>query len=250
MSSQPSIAVDNLTKEFAVAHDRAMTLKSASIRLFRRMRAPTERFRALDGISFEVAEGECIGVVGENGSGKSTLLGVLSRILRPTSGSVMVRGRVCTLLELGAGFHPELTGVENIYLNGIILGLSRAEVAERVESIIEFAEIADFVDAPVRTYSSGMVMRLGFSVAVHVDPDVLLVDEVLAVGDEHFNRKCYARMDEFRAREDRTLVLVSHDLNAVRRTCDRVLWLDQGRIAGSGETGETLERYIEHVAQG
>jgi len=240
----PAIVVRDLRKRFVVSRDRPESLKSAAVQLFRRRTHHSEVFWALDGVSFDVHQGEVLGLIGPNGSGKSTLLGLLSRILRPTGGTVEARGRVCTLLELGAGFHPELTGIENIYLNGVILGLSRAEVSERIESIVAFAELGDFIESPVRTYSSGMVTRLGFAVAVHVEPDILLIDEVLAVGDERFTRKCYAKMNEFRADPRRTLILVSHDLEAVGALCTRVMWLERGRIVELGEASDVLEHYL------
>jgi len=245
--AETAILADNLTKEFALERDRARHLKAFAVRLFRGHRGRVERFRALDGVSFDVPVGRALGIVGENGSGKSTLLSVLSRILRPTGGRFEVRGRVCTLLELGAGFHPDLTGVENVYLNGVILGLTRREVAERLDSILAFAELEDFADAEVRTYSSGMVTRLGFSIAVHADPDVLLLDEGLSAGDERFNRKCYTKMGELRASGHRTLVLVSHDLTTVRETCDMVLWLHRGKVAAFGDTETVLGRYKAFV---
>jgi ABC-type polysaccharide/polyol phosphate transport system ATPase subunit len=202
---------------------------------------------ALTDVSFQVAAGETVGVIGPNGSGKSTLLKLLAGILRPTSGSLSVRGRLAALLELGAGFHPEISGRENVELSGLLLGLTRREIAARFESIVRFAEIEEFLDAPVKTYSSGMAVRLGFSIAAHSDPDVLLVDEVLAVGDEAFARRSLEKFSEFE-RAGKTLVLVSHDLALVAERCRRVLWLDRGRLAADGPAGETVALYRERVA--
>lgn len=203
-----------------------------------------QRHTALQGISLSVDHGECLGVVGRNGSGKSTLLGLVAGVLRPDSGRVSVRGRICPLLELGAGFHPELSGIENAILNGVLLGLTRREVIARLDRILEFSEIGDFVDRPLRMYSSGMVARLGFSVAVHVDPDVLLMDEVLSVGDERFRAKCEAKMNEFRERGV-TMFFVSHAMESVLKVCTRVAWLNAGKIEIVGEP----ERVVAHYRQ-
>jgi lipopolysaccharide transport system ATP-binding protein len=211
--------------------------------------APDQTFTALDGVSFEVPKGCTFGVIGENGSGKSTLLKLTAGITKPTRGSLSVDGRISALIELGAGFHPEISGRENVAINGIMLGLTRREVDERFDEIVAFAELQDFIDAPVKTYSSGMYMRLGFAVAIHVDPDVLLIDEVLAVGDEAFTRKCLDKIGEFR-RRGKTILLVTHSLGLVERMCDEVLWLRHGRVAGRGDSKRVVDSYLTHVAGG
>jgi ABC-type polysaccharide/polyol phosphate transport system ATPase subunit len=210
---------------------------------------PEETFTALDGVSFEVPKGATFGVIGENGSGKSTLLKLMAGITRPTRGTIDVAGRISALIELGAGFHPEISGRENVAINGIMLGLSRREVEERYDEIVDFAELREFIDAPVKTYSSGMYMRLGFAVAIHVDPDVLLIDEVLAVGDEAFTRKCLDKIGEFR-RKGRTILLVSHSLGLVERMCDGVMWLRQGRLLDRGDPKRVVDAYLTYVAGG
>ncbi|HEX9304939.1 MAG TPA: ABC transporter ATP-binding protein [Thermoanaerobaculia bacterium] len=210
--------------------------------------APDEAIPAVTDVSFAIAPGETVGVVGPNGSGKSTLLKLLAGILRPTAGSVAVRGRLAALLELGAGFHPEISGRENIEINGLLLGLSRKEIARRFDEIVRFAELEEFLDAPVKTYSSGMAVRLGFSIAAHCDPDVLLVDEVLAVGDEAFSRRSLEKFAEFE-RAGKTLLLVSHDLGLIAERCHRAIWLDRGRVAADGPAGETVTLYRERVAE-
>ncbi|RMI27758.1 MAG: ABC transporter ATP-binding protein, partial [Calditrichaeota bacterium] len=196
-------------------------------------------FWALREVSFSVQAGETVAVLGMNGSGKSTILKLISRIIEPTRGVITVSGRLSALLELGAGFHPDLTGRENIYLNGSILGFSRKEMRKRLDSIIEFADIGDFIDAPIRNYSSGMQMRLGFSVAVHVDPEVMLVDEVLAVGDYSFQQKCLARIKQLQE-DGVTILFVSHDFEAVERLCTRAIWLEEGRLLAEGDVPEIL----------
>jgi ABC-type polysaccharide/polyol phosphate transport system ATPase subunit len=196
----------------------------------------------LKGITFEVNPGECVAVIGKNGAGKSTLLSLLARVYKPTSGSIEVVGRMAPLLELGAGFHPDLTGVENIYFNGVILGVSRKEMRERTQAIIDFSEIGEHIEAPTRTYSSGMLARLGFSVAVHVNADILLVDEVLAVGDYEFERKCYAKIDEFRSKGG-TILFVSHQMDSVRRVADRCIWLKDGVIHRVGSPDQVIGEY-------
>jgi ABC-type polysaccharide/polyol phosphate transport system ATPase subunit len=210
---------------------------------------PDQTFTALDGVSFEVPKGSTFGVIGENGSGKSTLLKLLAGITRPTSGRLSVNGRISALIELGAGFHPEISGRENVAINGIMLGLSRHEVEQRFDEIVDFAELRPFIDAPVKTYSSGMYMRLGFAVAIHVDPEVLLIDEVLAVGDEGFTRKCLDKIGEFR-RHGRTIVIVSHSLHLVERMCDEVLWLRQGKTVEQGDPKRVVDAYLIYVAGG
>ena len=209
---------------------------------------PAETFNALNGVSFDVPAGCTFGIVGRNGSGKSTMLKLVAGITKPTSGRVTVDGRISALIELGAGFHPEISGRENVFINGIMLGLSKREITRRFDEIVEFAEMQDFIDAPVKTYSSGMYVRLGFAVAIHVDPDVLLVDEVLAVGDEEFSHKCLDKFAEFR-RRGRTILLVTHQLALVERFCDMALWLDEGRSRGIGDPRRVVAAYITDVAR-
>ena len=219
------------------------TLKSALVdrSLVRDLR-PEESIRALESISFEVGAGEAVALVGGNGSGKSTLLKVMAGLLRPTSGTVQTSGRVAALIELGAGFHPEISGRENVFINGAVLGLKRAEIEARYDDIVSFAGLEGFIDEPVKNYSSGMYVRLGFSVAIHTDPEILLVDEVLAVGDAAFAHRCLRRIEEFLA-AGRTLVLVSHDLGLVEELCDRALWLDCGRLIQSGHPRQVADAY-------
>jgi ABC-type polysaccharide/polyol phosphate transport system ATPase subunit len=210
---------------------------------------PDETFTALEGVSFEVPRGSTYGVIGENGSGKSTLLKLVAGITKPTRGSLVVDGRVSALIELGAGFHPEISGRENVAINAIMLGLTRKEVDHRFDEIVAFAELEEFIDAPVKTYSSGMYMRLGFAVAIHVEPDVLLIDEVLAVGDEAFTRKCLDKIAELR-RRGKTILFVTHSLGLVEKMCDEALWLRQGRVAGRGDPKRVVDAYLTHVAGG
>jgi ABC-type polysaccharide/polyol phosphate transport system ATPase subunit len=225
------------------------TLKSALLsgRILRDLQ-PDETFEALKGVSFDVAAGKTFGIIGRNGSGKSTMLKLIAGIGRPTEGTVRVQGRVSALIELGAGFHPEISGRENVFINGMMLGLSKREIAARFDDIVSFAELEEFIDAPVKTYSSGMYMRLGFAVAIHVDPDVLLVDEVLAVGDEAFTHKCLDKLSEFR-RRGRTVLLVTHSLDLVTRFCDEALWLDGGVAKAQGDPKRVVDAYLMAVAK-
>ena len=206
---------------------------------------PTEEFWALKDVSFEVKRGEVVGIIGRNGAGKSTLLKILSRITEPTSGRVRIRGRVASLLEVGTGFHPELTGRENIFVNGAILGMTRAEIQKKFDEIVAFAEVEKFLDTPVKWYSSGMYVRLAFAVAAHLDPEILIVDEVLAVGDTQFQKKCLGKMHDVATDQGRTVLFVSHNMNAIIRLCSRVLQLDNGKVAFSGRTSEGVDRYLE-----
>ena len=224
------------------------TLKSALLSgsVLRDLR-PDAVFEALKAVSFDVGKGKTFGIVGRNGSGKSTMLKLIAGIGKPTSGTVRVDGRVSALIELGAGFHPEISGRENVYINGLMLGLSRREIAGRFAEIVRFAELEEFIDAPVKTYSSGMYMRLGFAVAINVDPDVLLVDEVLAVGDESFTHKCLDKFAEFR-RRGRTVLLVTHSLDLVTRFCDEALWLDGGVARAQGDPRRVIDTYLMDVA--
>ncbi|MBC7106771.1 MAG: ABC transporter ATP-binding protein [Firmicutes bacterium] len=238
-----AIEVLDVWKKFRIYHDRAYSLKE---RLIFPHRNRHEDFWALKGVSLRVPRGATVGLIGRNGSGKSTLLKIVSRILYPTRGRVRVRGRVSTLLELGAGFHPDFTGRENIYLNASILGLTRREINGRLEKIIEFAELGEFIDNPVRNYSSGMYMRLGFAVAVHVDPDILLIDEVLAVGDLPFQEKCLKKIREFKERGT-TIVFVTHVPRQVAELCDHAVWLDRGEVRLQGPAAEVARAYAEFV---
>jgi ABC-type polysaccharide/polyol phosphate transport system ATPase subunit len=204
---------------------------------------------ALKNVSFDVHRGEAFGIIGRNGSGKSTLLKIVSGILKPTSGKVDITGRIAALIELGAGFHPEITGRENIFINGIMLGLTRRDIESRFDRIVEFSGVGPFLDQPVKTYSSGMYVRLGFSVAVHVDPDVLLIDEVLSVGDEEFSQKCIAKIQEMKYRGV-TLLFVTHQLDQVRNLCDRALWLDHGEPMAIGDPVRVVDDYLQRVAGG
>ena len=225
------------------------TLKSALLsgRVLNDLR-PDEVFEALKGVSFDVPAGRSLGLIGRNGSGKSTMLKLIAGIGKPTTGTVDVHGRVSALIELGAGFHPEISGRENVFINGMMLGLSKREIASRFDEIVAFAELEDFIDAPVKTYSSGMYMRLGFAVAINVDPDVLLVDEVLAVGDEAFTHKCFDKLAEFR-RRGRTVLLVTHALDLVTRFCDEALWLDGGVVREQGDPKRVVDAYLMDVSR-
>ena len=249
-----SLAIDvrDVTKVYRkFAHRKQFaTIKSALLSgsLVRDLR-PDETFAALRGVSFQVPAGCTYGIIGRNGSGKSTMLKCVAGISRPTTGTVTVQGRVSALIELGAGFHPEISGRENVFINGIMLGLSRRDIARRFDEIVEFAELEEFIDAPVKTYSSGMYMRLGFAVAIHVDPDVLLVDEVLAVGDEGFTHKCLDKFGEFR-RRGKTVLLVTHSLGLVERFCDDALWIDQGQARAHGDPRRVVGAYITDVERG
>jgi ABC-type polysaccharide/polyol phosphate transport system ATPase subunit len=250
-AAAPAVDVRSLTKLYRRwGRKRSVgTLKSALLsgRPGRAL-APDDAVPALRDVSFRIAGGESVGIVGPNGSGKSTLLKLLAGIIRPTSGSVTVRGRLAALLELGAGFHPEISGRENIQINGLLLGLTKRDIARRFDDIVRFAELEEFLDAPVKTYSSGMAVRLGFSIAAHCDPDVLLVDEVLAVGDEAFARRSLEKFAEFE-RAGKTLLFVSHDLSLVAERCRRAIWLDHGRVAADGPSAETVALYRESVAE-
>ncbi len=216
---KPLIQLRAVSKRFAFRQAAHRSFQETFIRLFQKRTETVREFWSLQDISFTVNQGDCFGVIGRNGSGKSTLLKLISGILEPTSGEVITQGRIASLLELGAGFHPELTGRENIFLNGSVYGLSHKQIKERLEQIIDFAELGDFIDAPIKHYSSGMYVRLGFAVAINVDPDVLLVDEVLAVGDAAFQAKCLDSIREFRSRGG-TLLLVTHELGTVQRLCN------------------------------
>src|SRR6202163_4084741 len=244
----PAITLTNVTKVYRrYSGKQFATLKSALLqRSILRDLQPSETFPALTDVSFAVPRGSTYGVIGRNGSGKSTALKLVAGITKPTSGAVRVDGRISALIELGAGFHPEISGRENVYINGIMLGLTKREIHERFDDIVEFAELRDFIDAPVKTYSSGMYMRLGFAVAIHVNPDVLLVDEVLAVGDEGFTHKCLDKFSEFR-RRGKTILLVTHSLTLVEKLCDEALWLDAGVARAHGDPKRIVGAYLTSV---
>jgi ABC-type polysaccharide/polyol phosphate transport system ATPase subunit len=239
--SDPVIALDGVSVHFRVPHERIATLKEYAVRVASR-RVRYEEFWALRDVSLTVEEGEVFGLIGRNGAGKSTLLKVVARVLRPTAGRVRVRGQVAPLLEFGAAFHPELTGRENVFLNGTLLGRSRRQLAESFERIVEFAELIEFIDAPLRTYSSGMVARLGFAIATEIRPDVLILDEALSVGDTDFQAKCTGRIREFRT-AGTTIVLVSHQMTYVTETCTRAAWLDHGAVKALGPAAEVVRAY-------
>lgn len=249
-AERPAIRLRGVTKRYrriAQSH-RFLTLKSAFVggNLFSILR-PDEVFTALDGVDLDVGQGETFGVIGANGAGKSTLMKIVAGTTKPTEGTAEVDGKLSALIELGAGFHPEISGRENVYINGIMLGLTREQVRERFDDIVAFAELQDFIDAPVKNYSSGMYMRLGFSVAIHVDPDVLVIDEVLAVGDEAFVHKCLDKIGEFK-RRGKTILLVTHGMETVRQLCDRAAWINKGRVEAVGDPRRVVDDYLRWVA--
>jgi ABC-type polysaccharide/polyol phosphate transport system ATPase subunit len=243
MRTEPAIRVDAISKRFRLYHERNESLK---VSLLRGRRARYEEFWALRDVTFDVRAGSTFGLIGENGSGKSTLLKCIAKILRPDKGRITSQGKISALLELGSGFHPELSGRENIYLNAAILGLTKKTVNEKLDDIIEFAGLEQFIDTPVKHYSSGMYMRLGFSIAINVEPDILLIDEILAVGDESFQRKCTERFSDLRE-AGKTIVIVTHALGTVRTLCDDVVLLDHGRVRAVGSAQDVVEEYLVDV---
>jgi lipopolysaccharide transport system ATP-binding protein len=252
--SRPVIEVSAVSKHYVIQHESRHdnlrdTLHHTARKLWRRVRwgtgFETEEFWALRDISFSVQPGEVVGIIGRNGAGKSTLLKILSRITEPTSGRIALRGRVASLLEVGTGFHPDLTGRENIFLNGAILGMQRKEITRKFDEIVAFAEVERFLDTPVKRYSSGMYVRLAFAVAAHLEPEILIVDEVLAVGDAQFQKKCLSKMQNVAANEGRTILFVSHNLAAVKQLTSRCIYLVRGELAAAGPTGQILDRYAQ-----
>ncbi|GGC11192.1 ABC transporter ATP-binding protein [Cellulomonas carbonis] len=237
--SDAAITVDGVSKRFRIYHERNQSLKAA---VMRRRRSVHEDFWALRDVGFEIPQQSTFALIGDNGSGKSTLLKCIAKILTPDAGTITRRGRMAALLEVGSGFHPELSGRDNVYLNGSILGMTKQEIDSKFDSIVGFSGVEQFIDQPVKNYSSGMYVRLGFSVAIHVDPEILLVDEVLAVGDAAFQEKCAEKFSEFR-REGRTVVVVSHSVPTLRTMCDQVAWLSHGELVETGEANAVLERY-------
>ena len=236
-----AIKVENMTKSFKLFYDKPNTLKE---RLVFWNRKKSESRTVLNDINLNINKGETVALIGTNGSGKSTLLKLMTKIIYPTEGTIETDGKLTSLLELGAGFHPDFTGRENIYFNASIFGLTAAEIDKRVNDIIEFSELKEFIDSPVRTYSSGMYMRLAFSVAINVDADILLIDEILAVGDQHFQDKCFAKLQELK-KSGKTIVIVSHSLNSVKKLCDRAIWIYNGKVQLDGKTEKVIEEYLK-----
>jgi ABC-type polysaccharide/polyol phosphate transport system, ATPase component len=238
---QPAVQVEHVSKEFVLRHNRAMGLKTRFLAIFHKgKRERKEHFQALHDISFTVEQGEALGLLGHNGSGKSTLLQIIAGILLPTSGRVVTRGRVAPLIQLGVGFNPELTGLENIFLNASLYGFRNKDIKKRLKDIIGFSELEPFIDTPLKNYSSGMQMRLGFSVAIHLEPDILLADEILAVGDQPFQDKCLAKIASLRA-EGMTLILVSHSSDQVNKFCDQFVRLEHGMVVEQGFITKMIE---------
>jgi len=237
------IEAKNIGIMFKLRHERRRTLKKSVMNIFKK-KLSTQNFWALKNVSFKVNEGESLGIIGKNGSGKTTLLRVIGGIFKPDEGSINVRGKVSTLLSVGAGFQPELSGLENIYLNGTILGLKKKEIDAIADSIIAFSELNNFIDVPVKTYSSGMHARLGFSIAVNIERDIMLIDEILGVGDRHFREKCERKMSQFRERA-KTIILVSHNTEAIKSFCNRAILLDKGIMIAEGQPEDVVEQYLK-----
>jgi ABC-type polysaccharide/polyol phosphate transport system ATPase subunit len=241
-----AISIQRVSKHFKILHLKPKSLKEAFIRKFWNRQLQKTEFWALDDVSFDIQQGQTVGIIGTNGSGKSTLLKTIAGILTPTKGSIEVKGQLAALLELGAGFHPDFSGRENIVINGVMLGLSRKEINYKMDEIIDFAELEKFIDNPVKTYSSGMYMRLGFSIAVNINPDILLIDEILAVGDYAFQKKCFNKMDEFK-KNNKTIVFVSHDLGTVEQFCSHAAWLHNGKLLSFGPVKTVLNEYTIRI---
>src|SRR5574344_2433352 len=236
-----AVKVTDMTKTFKLYSDKPNTLKE---RLVRGWKSKSEIRTVLSDINLEIKKGETVALIGVNGSGKSTLLKLMTKIIYPNKGKVETQGKLTSLLELGAGFHPDFTGRENIYFNAAIFGLNKQEIDKRLQDIIDFSELGDFIDSPVRTYSSGMYMRLAFSVAINVDAEILLIDEILAVGDQHFQEKCYAKLEELK-HSDKTIVIVTHDLGAVKKLCTRAIWIYNGEIKMDDAPEEVVDEYLK-----
>lgn len=241
IKTQKAIEVKNVTKSFKIYYDKASTLKEHM--LFWK-RNKSELFTALKDINLTINKGETVGLIGVNGSGKSTLLKLMTKIIYPTKGQIITHGKLTSLLELGAGFHQDFTGRENIYFNASIFGLTKAEINKRIDEIIEFSELGEFIDNPVRTYSSGMYMRLAFSIAINVDAEILLIDEILAVGDQHFQEKCFKKLEELK-NSDKTIVIVSHDLGQIEKLCTRAIWINNGVVAMDDVPSKVIPEYLK-----
>ena len=244
MSEEYKIIVKDVYKTFNVYLDKANTIKEKLLFLFSRNKK--EKREVLKGINLKIKKGEVVALIGTNGSGKSTLLKLMTKIIYPNKGEIITNGKLTSLLELGAGFHPDFSGRENIYFNASIFGLTNKEIDKRIDQIIEFSELGQYIDNPVRTYSSGMYMRLAFSVAINVDADILLIDEILSVGDEHFQNKCYNKMRDLKD-QGKTMVFVTHSMQAVKQLCDRAVWLCDGKIKMDGSTEDVVDEYIKET---
>ncbi len=245
MKKENAIEVRNMTKSFKLYSDKPNTMKERLVRGWKKNN--NEIHTVLKDINIDIEKGDTVALIGVNGSGKSTLLKLMTKIIYPNKGTVQTRGKLTSLLELGAGFHPDFTGRENIYFNAAIFGLTKAEIDKRIDSIIEFSELGDFIDSPIRTYSSGMYMRLAFAVAINVDADILLIDEILAVGDQHFQDKCFAKLEEL-AKSDMTIVIVAHGMAALKKLCTRGIWINKGKVAMDGPFEEVSEAYLKECA--
>ena len=244
MKSKNAIEICDMTKTFKLYSDKPQTLKE---RLVGKFKNKVEIRTVLKDININIKKGETVALIGVNGSGKSTLLKLMTKIIYPNKGKVTTNGKLTSLLELGAGFHPDFTGRENIYFNASIFGLTKTEIETRINDIIEFSELRDFIDSPIRTYSSGMYMRLAFSVAINVDAEILLIDEILAVGDQHFQDKCFAKLEEL-SKSDKTIVIVSHSLGAMENLCDRAIWINNGEVALDGKCKKVIDTYLKECA--
>ena len=242
MKKDVAISVRNMSKRFKLNSDKPHTLKE---RLVFGKKNKKECRQILKDINLDIKRGETVALIGTNGSGKSTLLKLMTKIIYPNKGKIETNGKLTSLLELGAGFHPDFTGRENIYFNASIFGLTKKEIESRIDQIIEFSELGDLIDTPVRTYSSGMYMRLAFSVAINVDADILLIDEILAVGDQHFQDKCFVKLMELKNNDKKTIVIVSHSLESIKKLCDRAIWIYDGRVRMDGNTSEVIDEYLK-----
>lgn len=236
-----AIEVNNVTKDFKLYYDKPSTLKEKIV--FWKS-TKVEKRTVLENVNIDILKGETVGLIGTNGSGKSTLLKLITKIIYPTKGEIKTKGKLTSLLELGAGFHPDFTGRENIYFNAAIFGLSKKEIDSRVDDIISFSELESYIDNPIRTYSSGMYMRLAFSIAINVDAEILLIDEILAVGDQHFQEKCFEKLEELK-KGSKTIVIVTHDLGSVKKLCTRTVWIYEGKVRMDGNPSEVVEKYLE-----
>jgi ABC-type polysaccharide/polyol phosphate transport system ATPase subunit len=249
MTDNLAIFINDVSVKYKLFHERSLTLKETAINFFKGKRDKYEYLWALKGINISIKKGETVGIIGQNGSGKSTLLKVIAKILEPSEGKIQYNGKLSAMIELGAGFSPELTGEENIYLNGAILGLSKTDIHKRFDEIVEFAELEKFIDIPVKSYSSGMYMRLGFALSTVVDPDILIIDEILAVGDESFQKKCFKKLNDFKQKR-KTIIIVSHDLNSIERMCDKAYLIKEGNLVSEGTPKEVISFYRNLISRG